>query len=186
MAPATGASRSESAANASSASVSTPRARSTTTSSLQRAAKASSSVVLPIPGSPCTTRARPWPARKLPSNSSSLPSSAARLTIIAPNHTIALMSESMRRVAVVGAGPAGLAAATGLVRGGHDVVVLEARDRVGGRVWSQRLRNGAVVEMGAEFILPGNTVVEDTVRRLGLGLWEKGMAYGRREPRGGE
>ena len=38
--------------------------------------------------------------------------------------------------------------------------------------------------MGAEFILPGNTVVEATAERLGLGLWAKGMAYGRREPRG--
>jgi len=28
--------------------------------------------------------------------------------------------------------------------------------------------------------------VEETARRLGLGLWEKGMAYGRREPRGAE
>jgi monoamine oxidase len=90
------------------------------------------------------------------------------------------------RVAVVGAGLAGLSAADALLRAGHEAVVLEARDRVGGRVWSRRLGNGAVVEMGAEFILPGNTVVEDTVRRLGLALWEKGMAYGRREPRGGE
>ncbi len=64
--------------------------------------------------------------------------------------------------------------------------MLEARDRVSGRVWSQRLGNGAVVEMGAEFILPGNTVLAETARRLGLGLWEKGMAYGWREPRGGE
>jgi monoamine oxidase len=90
----------------------------------------------------------------------------------------------MSRVAVVGAGLAGLAAAEELLRAGHDVVVFEARDRVGGRVWSRTLDNGAVVEMGAEFILPGNTVVEETARRLGLGLWEKGMAYGRREPRG--
>jgi monoamine oxidase len=89
------------------------------------------------------------------------------------------------RVAVVGAGLAGLAAAEALLRGGREVVVLEARDRVGGRVWSQRLQNGATVEMGAEFILPGNTVLEDTAARLGLGLWEKGMAYGHREPRGG-
>ncbi len=66
------------------------------------------------------------------------------------------------------------------------MVVLEARDRVGGRVWSRELADGSVVEMGAEFILPGNPRVEETVRRLGLGLWEKGMAYGRREPRGGE
>jgi monoamine oxidase len=92
----------------------------------------------------------------------------------------------MSRVAVVGAGLAGLAAAEALLRAGHDVVVFEARDRVGGRVWSRTLENGAVVEMGAEFILPGNTVVEETARRLGLGLWEKGMAYGRREPRGAE
>jgi monoamine oxidase len=89
-------------------------------------------------------------------------------------------------VAIVGAGLAGLAAADALVAAGHEVCVLEARDRVGGRVWSQRLRNGAVVEMGAEFILPGNEVIVKTVRRLGLGLWEKGMAYGWREPRGGE
>jgi monoamine oxidase len=89
-------------------------------------------------------------------------------------------------VAVVGAGLAGLAAADALVRAGHEVVLLEARDRVGGRVWSQRLPNGAVVEMGAEFILPGNQVIVETARRVGLVLWEKGMAYGWREPRGGE
>jgi monoamine oxidase len=92
----------------------------------------------------------------------------------------------MTRVAVIGAGLAGLAAADALLRGGLEVTVLEARDRVGGRVWSRELPNGAVVEMGAEFILPGNTVVEETAQRLGIGLWEKGMAYGRREPRGGD
>ena len=88
-------------------------------------------------------------------------------------------------VVVVGAGLAGLSAAERLARGGAEVTVLEARDRVGGRVWSRRLDNGAVIEMGAEFVLPGNTLVEETARRLGLGIWEKGMAYGRREPRGG-
>jgi monoamine oxidase len=91
----------------------------------------------------------------------------------------------VRRVAVIGAGLAGLAAADALDRAGCEVVVLEARDRVGGRVWSKRIPGGAIVEMGAEFILPGNTVVEETAERLGLGLWEKGIAYGRREPRGG-
>jgi monoamine oxidase len=88
------------------------------------------------------------------------------------------------RVAVVGAGLAGLSAADTLLRAGAEVVVLEARDRVGGRVWSRTLADGSVVEMGAEFVLPGNTLVEATARRLGLRTWEKGMAYGRREPRG--
>ena len=39
--------------------------------------------------------------------------------------------------------------------------------------------------MGAEFILPGNTEVARLADELGLGLWQKGMSYGRREPRGG-
>jgi monoamine oxidase len=89
------------------------------------------------------------------------------------------------RAVVVGAGLAGLTAADELARSGAEVAVLEARDRVGGRVWSQRLPNGAVVEMGAEFLLPGNTEVRELARRLGLGLADKGMRYGRREARGG-
>jgi monoamine oxidase len=89
------------------------------------------------------------------------------------------------RAAVVGAGLAGLSAADELQRADAEVVVLEARDRVGGRVWSRRLANGAVIEMGAEFILPGNTAVRELAERFGLGLWDKGMRYGRREPRGG-
>ena len=89
------------------------------------------------------------------------------------------------RAVVVGAGLAGLVAADELARGGVEVVVLEARSRVGGRVWSRELPNGAVVEMGAEFILPGNTAIRELVDRFGLGLWDKGMRYGQRDPRGG-
>jgi monoamine oxidase len=88
------------------------------------------------------------------------------------------------KAVVVGAGFAGLAAADELARAGVEVVVLEARDRVGGRVWSRELENGAVVEMGAEFILPGEDVILGLVERFGLGLWDKGMRYGDREPRG--
>ena len=88
------------------------------------------------------------------------------------------------RVVVVGAGLAGLAAAEALASAGHESIVLEARDRVGGRVHSRPLDNGAVVEMGAEFILPGCTETIALAERFGLGLWDKGMRYGRREPRG--
>jgi monoamine oxidase len=89
------------------------------------------------------------------------------------------------RVVVVGAGFAGLAAAEALMGRGADVIVFEARDRVGGRVHSRRLDNGAVVELGAEFVLPGYDVLRETVARLGLALYEKGTLYGDREPRDG-
>lgn len=89
------------------------------------------------------------------------------------------------RAVVVGAGLAGLSAADELAAAGVDVTVLEARDRVGGRTWSQTLANEATIEMGAEFVLPGNTEVVALAGRLGLELWDKGMRYGEREARGG-
>lgn len=89
------------------------------------------------------------------------------------------------RVVVIGAGFAGLAAAEALATGGAEVIVLEARDRVGGRVWSRELPSGDVVELGAEFILPGDRVIRELAARLGLELFAKGTTYGDREPRGG-
>jgi predicted NAD/FAD-dependent oxidoreductase len=63
--------------------------------------------------------------------------------------------------------------------------VLEAEERVGGRVRSLRLPNGSVVELGAEFVLQGYELLTATAERLGLRLYEKGTYYGHREPRGG-
>ena len=70
-------------------------------------------------------------------------------------------------VIVVGAGLAGLAAADRLRRAGAEVQVFEARDRVGGRVWSVPFGD-ATIERGAEFILPDNSEVRLTAERLGL------------------
>jgi monoamine oxidase len=92
------------------------------------------------------------------------------------------------RVVVVGAGFAGLACADELVRAGHDVVVLEGRDRVGGRVWSATVEGplgSAVVERGAEFVLDGYDVMGDLCARHGLEIADTGMSYYVREPRGG-
>ena len=90
------------------------------------------------------------------------------------------------RVVVVGAGFAGLACADRLVALGHDVTVLEARDRVGGRVWSQELipgRSDTVIERGAEFVLSGYDVMHDMARRFDLPVAPSGMSYYVREPR---
>jgi monoamine oxidase len=55
-------------------------------------------------------------------------------------------------VIIVGAGAAGLAAAVELGRAGLAVTVLEARDRIGGRIFTQSDASGAAIELGAEFI----------------------------------
>lgn len=55
---------------------------------------------------------------------------------------------------VIGAGYAGLAAALSLADSGTDVLVLEASDRVGGRVHSQRLDGGVVVDHGGQWVGP--------------------------------
>lgn len=90
------------------------------------------------------------------------------------------------RAIVVGAGLAGLSAAHELERDGVDVTVLEASDRVGGRVWSVPFGDLGTIERGAEFVLPGATALLETIARLDLPLAVKGMTYGNREPRGGE
>jgi monoamine oxidase len=87
-------------------------------------------------------------------------------------------------VVVVGAGFAGLAAALDLHDAGLSVTVLEARERVGGRVLSVELENGEIAELGAEWIMPDDDVLRATIDRLGLTASEAGIDYLRREPRG--
>ncbi len=63
------------------------------------------------------------------------------------------LSETAQDVIVIGAGAAGLAAAAELSRAGRSVLLVEARDRVGGRCHTRRLPGLPVpVELGAEFI----------------------------------
>ncbi|WP_338684087.1 flavin monoamine oxidase family protein [Streptomyces acidiscabies] len=71
-------------------------------------------------------------------------------------------------VAIVGAGLAGLTAARDLVAAGKTVVVLEARDRVGGRVLNLKLANGGVTEGGGEFIGPTQTRMKALADSLGV------------------
>lgn len=91
-----------------------------------------------------------------------------------------------RKIAVVGAGLAGLTAALDLEAQGCEVSVFEARDRVGGRVWTDRIMNfdGSLtpIERGAEFILNGYDEFIRMVDRFDLELLDTGMSYYKREP----
>jgi monoamine oxidase len=73
-------------------------------------------------------------------------------------------------VVVVGAGLAGLAAARDLVHGGAEVLVLEARNRVGGRVEQVSIDDGRPVQLGGEMVGHAHTAYLGLVEELGLTL----------------
>jgi monoamine oxidase len=74
----------------------------------------------------------------------------------------------MSNVVVAGAGLAGLAAARRLVARGHEVTVVEARERVGGRTEGLVLDDGTPLELGGQFLGEGHTRLYELVAELGL------------------
>jgi len=76
--------------------------------------------------------------------------------------------ERSTTVVVVGAGLSGLSAARVLRAQGVDVVVLEARDRVGGRTLNHPIGDGKVVEVGGQWVGPGQERIQSLIKELGL------------------
>lgn len=88
------------------------------------------------------------------------------------------MSESSDAdVCVIGAGYAGLTAARRLAAAGKAVMVVEARERVGGRIWTHRLSDGSAVDRGGAWLAPQHGAAFAPARELGTSTyktWVKG------------
>lgn len=77
-----------------------------------------------------------------------------------------------RDVVIVGAGPSGLTAARELKKAGLSVTVLEARDRVGGRTWTDTI-DGAMLEIGGQWVSPDQTALMGLLDELGLKMYSR-------------
>lgn len=75
-------------------------------------------------------------------------------------------------VLVIGAGATGLSAARALVSAGRSVAVLESRDRVGGRLWTDS-RDGIDLELGGQWVSPDQTALLSMLDTLGLETFER-------------
>ncbi|WP_394554414.1 flavin monoamine oxidase family protein [Agromyces sp. MMS24-JH15] len=75
-------------------------------------------------------------------------------------------------VVIVGAGATGLTAATRLRAAGLGVIVLEARDRVGGRLWTDDV-DGATLEIGGQWVSPDQDALIETIEELGLATYSR-------------
>jgi putrescine oxidase len=83
-----------------------------------------------------------------------------------------IMQNLDRDVVIVGAGPSGLTAARELKKAGLSVAVLEARDRVGGRTWTDTI-DGAMLEIGGQWVSPDQTALMDLLDELGLKMYPR-------------
>ncbi|QZQ55521.1 FAD-dependent oxidoreductase [Curtobacterium sp. TC1] len=75
-------------------------------------------------------------------------------------------------VVVIGAGVTGLTAANRLRAAGITVTVLEARDRVGGRTWTNDI-DGVTLEIGGQWVSPDQTALLETLDELGLDTYDR-------------
>jgi len=76
-------------------------------------------------------------------------------------------------VIVVGAGLSGLIAAREVLRAGHEPLVLEADDRVGGRILTEEPAPGVFLELGAQWIGDTHHRMEALAAELGIGLYQQ-------------
>src|SRR5580693_7532467 len=82
------------------------------------------------------------------------------------------MADNIYDVVVIGAGMAGLTAARALAEAKLKVLVVEAQDRIGGRIWTRRVGN-ETIELGAEFIHGRPPELWALIEEAGLETYER-------------
>src|SRR5205085_11826630 len=96
---------------------------------------------------------------------------AALAALRVPKTAEAAASRHVADVVVVGAGLAGLTAARRLTQAGRSVIVLEARDRVGGRTLNHDLATGGYSELGGMFTGPTQDRIQALAAEVGVGTF---------------
>src|SRR4051812_30130557 len=93
--------------------------------------------------------------------------------------------QNMHRIIVIGAGAAGLMAAHQLGRNGIQTILLEARDRIGGRIFTHNdSRVATPIELGAEFVHGEPPQIFDLADQYGIPICETSERHWRmREPK---
>src|SRR5271156_4420952 len=79
---------------------------------------------------------------------------------------------SSHEIVVIGAGMAGLTAARALAEAGRKVLVIEAQNRIGGRIWTRHIGDEAI-ELGAEFIHGRPPELWALIEEAGLETYER-------------
>lgn len=95
----------------------------------------------------------------------------------------AMAAAAKPRVVIVGAGMAGIAAAHALTKQGYEPMLLEGRDRIGGRVWTSAAWQGMPVDLGASWIhgVKGNpltALAKDAKARTAATNYASSLIYG--------
>lgn len=98
-------------------------------------------------------------------------SSLAAGALFVPSFAMSFMGNSQNvKVAIIGGGFSGLAAAYHLKKQGISFVVLESRNRIGGRVFSHQMSDELVIELGGEWVGNSHTRMQELCQEFNLPL----------------